>query len=62
MTEQDQTLYMEALASKLMGWMAIEDSRSLTGIERVMSIGSAQEYDAKVALGWPDTLASSLSF
>lgn len=62
MTEEEQRLYMSALGSKLMAWMAIEDSRNLTGVERVMSLGSAQEYDAKVALGWPDTLASSLSF
>ena len=57
MTKQEQELYMSALASKLLGWMAIEESRSLTGIERIMSQGSAQEYDAKVAVGFPDTLS-----
>lgn len=52
---------MEALASKLMTWLSIEESRRLTGMENIISQATAQEYDAKVAIGWPDTMAETLS-
>ena len=61
MTEEDKTLYMEAAAAKLMNWLAIEDSRRLTGMENIMSQGVANDYDAKIALGWPDPMAETLS-
>ncbi len=55
-TDSDKLIYMEAAATKLMNWLAIEDSRSLTGLENIMSQGTADDYDAKVALGWPDVM------
>lgn len=60
MTNQEKTTYMEALAAKLMNWLAIEESRRLTGMENIISQSCAQEYDAKVAIGWPDTMATTL--
>ena len=61
MNNEDKTLYMEALAAKLMTWLAIEESRNLTGMENIISQSCANEYDAKVAIGWPDTMAGTLS-
>jgi len=54
MTEQDKQLYMEGLWSKLMTWCDIEECRPLTQLEKIISQAQAQDYDAKVALGWPD--------
>ncbi len=62
MTKQEQTEYMTQAAYKLINWMAIEDSRKLTGIERIMSQGTAQDYDAKVAQGFPDVMSQDLHF
>ena len=54
MTESDKLTYMEALWAKLVTWCSIEESRPLTGLEKIMSQCQANEYDSKVALGWPD--------
>ena len=62
MNEEEKRQYMETAAYKLLNWMSIEDSRTLTGIERIMSQGIAQDYDAKIAQGWPDTMDSLVSF
>jgi len=61
MTDLDKQTYMEVLATKLIHWCAIEESRNLTGLEKIMSQCLAQEYDAKIAIGWPDTMAETLS-
>ena len=61
MNNQEKTLYMEVAAAKLMNWLAIEDNRRLTGIENIMSQCIAQDYDAKVAQGFPDVMATNLS-
>ena len=60
MTDLDKQTYMELLAAKLMNGCAIEDSRKLTGLEKIMSQCAAQEYDAKIAIGWPDTMSETL--
>ena len=54
MSNADKTTYMEAAFCKLLSWCSIEESRNLTGMERVISQATAQDYEAKIALGWPD--------
>ena len=54
MTEADKKVHMTALWSKIMTWCAIEESRPLSGLEKIMSQCQCQDYDAKVAIGWPD--------
>ena len=54
MTERDKKTYMKALWSKVLTWCDIEESRPLTGLERIMAQCQCQEYDSKVALGWPE--------
>ena len=54
MTDSDKHTYMEALWTKILTWLDIEESRSLTGLERIMSQAQCTEYDHKVAIGWPD--------
>lgn len=54
MSDTQKHLHMEGLWSKLMTWCAIEESRPLTTLEKIMSQATAQDYDSKVSLGWPD--------
>jgi hypothetical protein len=54
MTDADKLTYMEALWAKILTWLAIEETRSLTGLEKIMSGCQCNEYDHKVAIGWPD--------
>jgi len=54
MTDADKLAYMEALWAKILTWLAIEESRALTGLEKIMSGCQCNEYDHKVAIGWPD--------
>ena len=54
MTDADKLTYMEALWAKIMTWLAIEETRQMTGLEKIMSQCQCEEYDHKVAIGWPD--------